>query len=150
MKKNLKVLKGVVRTFCVVLLFVGMTTFEIHAAGRDESVSFINLIATPERYHGKIVAVSAYVSIAMGDMSLCPTEHPLTKKDCLWLEIYSGPFKTSKDLERYNAEEEKWKPYHGRIVGLRGTFDKNETGRLGMWSGGIKKVTAVQEIKRAF
>ena len=138
-EKSLGVLYGVIS------LLVAMTASEVRAAGRDESVSLINLIATPERYHGKVVAISAYVSIAMGNMSLCPTEHPLTNKDCLWLTIYSGPFKTSEDMERYNAEEKKWRPYHGRSVSLRGTFDKNETGHNGLWSGGIKKVTAISD-----
>lgn len=143
MKKHCTFPQRTAGRFILAILFAAMTMSMVHA--RNELVSLINLIATPERYHGKEVVISAYVTIEMGNMSLCQVERPLTKKDCLWLTIYSGPFKTAKDMERYNAEEKKWLPYHGRSVSLRGTFDKNETGHHGLWSGGIKKVTAISD-----
>lgn len=106
-----------------------------------EKVSLINLIATPERYHGKVVFVSVYVTIGLEDMSLCPSNQVLTSKDCLWLTIDSGPFETEQDLKRYMERETLWKQFHGQVLSLRGTFNKENTGHFGGWSGSIEKVT---------
>jgi len=116
-----------------------------NAQPRDlgEKVSLINLIATPERYHGKVVFVSVYATIGLENMSLCPSNQVLTSKDCLWLDIDSGPFETDQDLKRYIEREKLWKQFHRQVVSLRGTFNKENTGHFGGWSGGIEKVTEV-------
>jgi hypothetical protein len=150
LKKIIPIEKFILDVLFVAIFFNGLFCDVAYAGSRDESVSIINLIATPERYHGKVVVISAYVTIKLGYMSLCPTEHPLTLKDCLWLEIYSGTLKTSEGMARYTVEENKWRPFDGRAVSLRGTFDKKETGRRGMWSGAIKNVTAFSETEPYF
>jgi hypothetical protein len=69
-----------------------------------QGVSFINLIATPERYHGKVVFLSAYVSIQFENNSLCPTKNVLSHNDCLWLTIDTG-----QDRKRYSVLHEIWR-----------------------------------------
>jgi hypothetical protein len=108
-----------------------------------EEVSLVNLIATPERYHGKVVSVTVYATIGFENMSLCASRQVLTNKDCLWLHIDSGPFETDQDLKRYLEREKLWKQFHRQVISLRGTFNQKNTGHLGGWSGSIEKVTEV-------
>lgn len=113
------------------------------ADARGISVSLINLIATPERYDGKLVFVTGYASIGLENMSLCPFKHTASTKDCIWLNIDSGPYATDEDMRRYNAKEKVWEKFNGKIVSIRGTFDKKDTRHLGMWSGAIKDIVEV-------
>lgn len=106
-------------------------------------VSLINLVATPERYDGKLVLVTGYVSIELENMSICPTKNTQSTKDCVWINIDSGPFDTDEDVLRFKVKEKIWKQFHAKTVTIRGTFDKDDTGHFGGWSGAIKNVIEV-------
>ena len=115
----------------------------VHAENIGRNVSLINLIATPERYDKKLVFVTDYASIGLENMSLCLAERTASAKDCIWLNIDSGPYDTDEDMRRYQSKEKIWKQFHEKIVSVRGTFDKKDTGHFGMWSGGIKNIVDV-------
>ncbi len=108
-----------------------------------QRVSLFRLIVNPDSYHEKVVFVTGYVRIGLEDMSICPSRDSLSNIDCLWLNIDDGPFETDKDMERYYENERKWNKFNKSVVSIRATFDKNETGHMGGWSGGLTKITQV-------
>ncbi len=112
-----------------------------------KSVSLTNLVATPERYEGKLVYVVGYISIGLENMSLCPSKKPLSRKDCIWLTIDSGPFETDEDIKRFTEKEKRLKPFNGQVVSVRGVFDSHDTGHFGMWSGAIRNIIEVSAMK---
>lgn len=112
-------------------------------AGEVYYVSLINLIATPEKYDGKIIFVQAYVKIAQENMSICQTSRMTSSKDCLWLEIDNGPYDSKEDMQRVKSKEMLWKACDGKRVSIHGLFDANNQGNEGLWSGAIKDVSSV-------
>ena len=76
-------------------------------------------------------------------MSLCMTEQAPSSKDCLWLEISSAPQSSGNDSDRWRQIESTWRLANHQAVSIHGTFDRNNTGHFGGWSGGIKDVTRV-------
>ena len=110
---------------------------------RGIRVSIIDLIANPDRYHGKLVFLSAFVTLELENMSLCMTREVASSRDCLWLEIDPGPYETEEDLTRYQAAEERWKPYNHKRISIRGTFNKTNAGHFGGSSGAIENVTDI-------
>jgi hypothetical protein len=93
-----------------------------------ESVSIIQLVANPERYHGKVVFITAYATIELENNSLCMTPTPASHKDCIWLEYDDGT-------------KAAWSKMNGHRVTVRGTFNKDNTGHFGGWSGALESVT---------
>jgi hypothetical protein len=108
------------------------------------SVSMIQLIGNPDQYHGKRVFLSAYATVEPENMSLCMTQKAASPKDCLWLEIAPGPYETESDSARFKDALKKWKRYNRKLISIHGTFDKNDTGHLGGWSGAIKDIGQIQ------
>lgn len=107
------------------------------------SVSLIQLIANPEKYHGRYVLVTGYVRIGLENYSLCLVEHVLSTQECLWIQT-DGTSPASEQEAKQQAEKAAvWKKYHGRVVAIRGTFDMHDTGHLGGWAGAIGKITQV-------
>lgn len=131
--------------YSLALLFCALSITNCLSAEfeKGQRVSLFRLIANPNPYHSKVVFVTGYVSIALEDMSVCPIRDPLTRQDCLWLKIDDGPFETDKDMERFDKRKRAWIKFHKKVVSIRATFDKNETGHLGGWSGGLTKITEV-------
>jgi len=96
-------------------------------------VSIINLIATPEKFHGKIVRV-----IGVGNLEFEGNAIYLSRDDyeqnisgnSLWIELGGG-------ATPYNEA----KVFNGKYVIVEGTFDKKAKGHFGIWPGGIKDIT---------
>ncbi len=66
-----------------------------------------------------------------------------SSKDCVWLELYDGPGEDEQDLVRYKRALAKWRPLNGKLVSVRGTFSKTNTGHFGLFSGAIEKISDV-------
>ena len=131
------------RALLVTTLLTTSLSFAADTSPFPEWVSLINLIATPEKYHNKEVSFSAYVTVEFEDMSICLTEHTLSSKECLWLDIKPPQGTTGQDVGRYKAIEVAWRYVNRQVVSVQGTFDKDNTGHLGGWSGAVKNVTWV-------
>ncbi len=101
------------------------------------------LIANPNTYHGKTVWVVTHISIDFENMTACPSEYETNMKNCLWLDIVDGPYKTEEDYARYEARLKKWKQFERQTVAVHATFEKNEKGHFSMWSGGLRNITEV-------
>lgn len=132
-----------VHALLVAMLLTASSSFAGDSEPDPEWVSLINLIATPERYHNKEVFFRAYVTVEFENMSLCLTEHTLSSKDCLWLDIEQSPSSGARDPDRYKAIQAAWRHVNRQPVSVHGTFDKDNTGHLGGWSGAVKSVTRV-------
>lgn len=115
--------------------------FAFHALGTSgrlkvESVSLINLIATPERYHGKWVRVEGICNFEFEGNALYLSRddrrHGFTKNaiwaswDTLGAEPYDPRFMFKFD---------------GRHVLVEGYFDMRDHGHMGLFSGAITNVT---------
>jgi hypothetical protein len=109
----------------------------------SEWVSVINLIATPEKYHGKLVHVTGWASIEFENTTLCLAEKVVSTKECVWLEITEGPFLPKDGTTTYLNAEKSWKKFHHRVVTLEGIFDMKNTGHMGAYSSGIGKISKV-------
>jgi hypothetical protein len=97
-------------------------------------ISIIELIARPELYHNRRVAVTGY----------------------LWLEFEGNAIYLSSDDQRYMITQNGlWvdfapnvlRPgtrYSGRFVSIVGTFNATSYGHMGLWSGTIENITSAQ------
>ena len=134
----------------ILLLLVLSFVFEPTLANNDDEtgirVSLINLISTPERYHGKFVFVSGYAEIEYENNVLCFSEKPLSSKDCLWIDIGEDVFdhgSNDESIKKLNDIEDYWGKFNKKKISLRGYFDMENDGHFGSSSGGIKKIREV-------
>ena len=133
-----------------ILLALSFTAISASAACEESSqhVSLYRLIANPDEFHGKKVYVTGFVRIGLENMSICPSRHALSYKDCLWLRIDEGEYETQADMVRFDRANRKWRQFNRQVVSVRATFDKNETGHFGLWSGGLTHIVQVQRTER--
>jgi len=98
------------------------------------NVSLVQLIANPKDYHGKVVRVIGFVRLEFEGNAIYlhqeDYEHDITKNG-LWIDV-------TDDIR------EKQKDYDQKYVLLEGTFNANETGHMGLWSGSIQKISRFQ------
>ena len=84
-------------------------------------VSLIQLIANPDKYHGKLVRVIGVVNIEFeGNQIFTSKEHHKYSipKNALWI---------NPDLDVLDVKEDALKIYNGRYVLVEGIFNKNKT-----------------------
>ncbi len=142
------------RQIAVGILFF-LTSCSHHADQSDfgqvnnaaEDVSIINLIATPERYSGKVVRVDGVLVLQFeGDaiyISKADAENSVSKNSISLQIDYSKlgiPEKEPSDPEQRKQMLSKAKSLKGMIgksVLIEGFFDKNSRGHLGLSSGSI-------------
>lgn len=98
-----------------------------------EEVSFIQLIATPERYHGKFVEVVGYMNLEFEGNAIYfhkeDFDHGLTKNG-FWVEF-------SRDITKHK----KLEGYSRQYVIIIGIFDMESKGHFGLFSGEIRDIT---------
>jgi hypothetical protein len=95
-------------------------------------VSLINLIATPEKYQGKIVRVVGYLNLEFEGNAIYihkeDYEHALLK-NAIWIDL-------SREEEGKNT-----KTFNKKYVILVGVFDMNDNGHMSLFSGTIGKIS---------
>jgi len=93
-----------------------------------QDVSIVQLLATPEKFDGKLVRVIGFLCLAFeGDAVYLHREdfdHALTQ-NALWVDV---PEKCDEGLSR-------------KYVLLEGTFDAGDHGHMGLFGGAIRKIT---------
>lgn len=128
-------------------LFSGISLFangtEAHAENQSESLSLINLIATPERYDGHLVLVTGHVTVGLENMSICFMKVNYSSKDCIWLNIDSGPYETEDDRKRIEKKMKLLNKFNGKVATIEARFDQNNKGHFGMWSGALKDLVRI-------
>jgi len=131
-------MKIFIEKFIILLLLLSASKIGVCSPEVEENhLSIINLIATPEKYHGKIVSIIGYAEIELENMSLCIMRKTSSSRDCVWIELYEPEV----NIELFEKREEQFRKFHKKIISLRGEFDMENTGHLGASSGAIKSIT---------
>lgn len=97
-----------------------------------EEVSLIQLIATPERYHGKFVQVVGYMNLEFEGSAIYLHKEDFDQRlsrNGLWVE-FSEAIRKQKILKNYSKQ----------YVIIIGTFDMESKGHLGLFSGEITNI----------
>jgi hypothetical protein len=132
----------------MVLLFAALscasaTAFAARDAACGERVPLAALIANPDAYHGKALWVVAHATIDFENMTACPSANDTEIRNCLWLDIDDGPYKTDQDYARYLAKRHRWDRFNRETVAIRATFDRTLKGHMSLWPGGLRRVAEV-------
>lgn len=103
-------------------------------AGNDwpADVTMVQLLATPERYHGQTVRVIGVGNLEFEGNGLYLHKEDLTYRtgNCLWVEL--------------TAEAGTWEQVsscNGQYVIVEGVFDMNDHGHMGLFAGAITGIT---------
>jgi hypothetical protein len=128
----------------MMMVFVGFTLFAglCFACGtvnhNAESVSLMQLIVNPEKYHGKLVRVIGVSSIEFeGDGIWFTKEH-------YELNVYMNSLWIEPNYDALGATRQQLEQFNGKYVLIEGVFNKDNHGHLGMYGGAIEKVTRFQ------
>jgi hypothetical protein len=105
-----------------------------------ESVSLINLIATPERYDGKWVRVEGVCAFEFENCALFLTQDDrkhFFSKNAVWADYHTLGLSNDRwDLPFMSK-------FDGRHVLVEGYFSSHRHGHFGMYSGAITNVTRI-------
>lgn len=128
----------------ILVTLIGLTLEVTAQPSEYEGVSLINLIATPERFEQRKVAVSGWLSLELENMSLCIADRVPSRKECLWIEFEHQ----NQSREEFEKQLNQWKQHDKRLVMVHGTFDKSNKGHFGAWSGALDKIIRISPIPR--
>jgi hypothetical protein len=120
------------------------------AAFAADRVSIIQLIATPDLFHGKKVVVTGYLTIGFEDNVLYLGEEDARVgnfKNGLWVG-YAKDLSSREDLAEYDDYYRRLKPYAKSYVSIEATFDAKNTGHLDCCSGELLAVTRIYPAPR--
>ena len=103
-------------------------------AAEPLDVSLVQLIASPKDYDGKIVRLIGFMRLEFEGNAIYlhqdDYKHSISKNG-LWIDV-------TEDMQKRKAELDR------KYVLIEGAFDAKMTGHLGMFSGGIQKITRCQ------
>jgi len=97
------------------------------------SVSFISLVANPEKYSGKTIHVSGFLSLRNERSALFYTSEQMQHDqmaDALWIEMSPEWFRRLQSFDR-------------RFCRIAGRFDMSRKGHFGMYSGSLTEIEQV-------
>ncbi|MDR2625625.1 MAG: hypothetical protein LBC37_04770 [Zoogloeaceae bacterium] len=111
-------------------------------------VSLIQLIANPEKYHGKNVLVSGFLHLEFEGHALYlhrdDALHHLSRNG-IWVDWYD--WEEGDGEEKLRARNEFFDrfllPHNDQYVVMEGIFNAKNTGHFGLWSGGIEQIKRV-------
>jgi len=106
-------------------------------AGCPQSVSFIQLIATPQKFHKKAVRVKGYVSLDFEDYALYLARDDydhLTGDNGVWLDFKPGVLKSPKEKT----------DLQGRYVLVEGIFNAKYFGHMEAFAGTLQNVSRIE------
>jgi hypothetical protein len=101
----------------------------------DKSVSLITLVGTPEKYNGQQVRVKGFLNLEFegNGVYLHKEDYDLgIDKNALWI-----------DLEGAKVDSTQYKICNKHYVILEGTFQMNNKGHHGSYSGAITKINRI-------
>jgi hypothetical protein len=129
----------------VVLTIAVIATYEWRLASYEkgvaagfaaEHVSLVNLIATPEKYDGKLVMVEGVCAIEFEGYALYLSNDDRKHrvgKNAVWAAYYT----------LVNVDNPLTYKLDGRYVLVEGYFDAKSHGHMGIFSGSITNVTRI-------
>lgn len=118
-----------------------------NVSGGAEDTSIPNLIATPERFAGKLVRVTGVMVLEFeGDaiyISATDAKKRITKNG-IWLRIDYAKLgipetkpSNPEQLKKAEYQLKTLKDMNGKYVIIEGVFDSNSHGHLGLYSGSL-------------
>ncbi|MDR3157746.1 MAG: hypothetical protein LBU11_01785 [Zoogloeaceae bacterium] len=111
-------------------------------------VSLIQLIANPEKYHGKTVLVSGFMHLEFEGHALYlhrdDAMHFLSRNG-IWVDWYDWEEGDGEEKLRSRNEffDQFLLPHNDSYVVMEGVFNAKNTGHFGLWSGGIEQIKRV-------
>lgn len=109
-------------------------------------VSFINLIATPERFHNRKVVVTGHARIVFEDVSLAFTKGA-GAQESLWMVFDNGPLKTNEDADRAERIFKEWqKKFNNKYLIVEGVFDMTLHGHGGIYPGSLRNISQIEVV----
>lgn len=105
----------------------------------DKRVSIVNLVATPEKYDQKNVRVIGFLNLEFegNAIYLHKDDYDLgIDKNGIWVDLTNAKLDS---INRRNCNKQ--------YVILEGTFDMNDKGHSGGYSGSIIKITRINLLK---
>jgi hypothetical protein len=97
-----------------------------------DPVSIINLIATPEKYHGKKIQIIGYLHLEFeGDAIF------LNKDDCLHTITTNGLW---VNFSEKLSKETNLQDYNDNYVIILGTFNQDSKGHMGLWNATMDNI----------
>ncbi|HYJ07200.1 MAG TPA: hypothetical protein VEX43_18875 [Chthoniobacterales bacterium] len=121
-------------TSALLLTVLAAFTAEGEAADMTQDVSMVQLIATPEKFDGKLVGVLGFLNLEFeGDALYLHREDLLQRlhKNAVW-------------VDRTEAIERDTKKLNKHYVLIEGTFDARDHGHMGLFAGAIKDITRAE------
>lgn len=106
-----------------------------------QHVSLINLIATPEKYHGKWIRVQGVANFEFegNALFLHREDFKIGTKNAVWLSPSTSALKVD--------EATLAKDFNGKYVVVEGIFDMNNHGHMDLFSGSINNVSRIASWK---
>lgn len=105
----------------------------------DFNISLIRLIATPERYDGKVIQVEGFLNLEFEGNAIYLHKEDYENSLCengFWVN-FSDEIKLTKKTIDYNK----------KYVIIIGTFDMKSNGHMGLFGGTIKNITRLDVLK---
>jgi hypothetical protein len=102
-------------------------------AEMPKDVSIVQLLATPEKFDGKLVRVFGFLRLAF-------------EGDALYLhreDDAQGLTRNAVWVDRTEAMEREQAKLNAHYVLVEGMFDAEDTGHMGLFGGALKKVTRI-------
>ncbi|MEC3875766.1 hypothetical protein [Chryseobacterium salviniae] len=102
-------------------------------AFEDYNISMLRLIVTPEKYHNKTVQIIGYLNLEFEGNAIYFHQEDYEKassRNGMWVD-FSGDLAQKVNLEKYNK----------KYVIIKGKFDMNSRGHMGMFGGTIKNIS---------
>jgi hypothetical protein len=136
-------MKNTITALTVILVILSGSLL---CAEQPQSVSLIQLIATPEKYNGKFVRVEGYLHYKFEDSALYFTKDHADRLDgrnALWVSYAS-----SETIQLQPKEKDGIKYFDCEWALLEGIFKYESDhghGHMGMFSGELKNVTRVMK-----
>lgn len=99
----------------------------------DFNISLIRLIATPEKYDGKVIQVEGFLNLEFEGDAIYLHREDYENSLCengFWVD-FSDKIKSTKKLNNYNK----------KYVIIIGTFDMKSHGHGGLFGGTIKNIS---------
>jgi hypothetical protein len=133
------------------LLLVATLAFSA-LAERPQSVSLVQLLASPEKYDGQFVRVEGFLHNKFENSALYLSKGDadyLIGKNALWVS-YSDGVRLQPRGDADKKKERDLLYFDRRFVLLEGRFDKDVRGHMSAYSGGLTGVTRIMELKRYY
>lgn len=126
------------------LVLICVSTLVISMASCDQNrdryeprtVSLIQLIATPEAFHGQIVTVAGVIRLDFEGTALY-----YSKADSTW-----GLAMNSIWLRLEREQIENYKNLEGQYVLLEGRFNHSDRGHFGLFPGAIDEISGIMPL----